>query len=150
MLDALVAPSLPNSVGHSFLGLLAESHPGENWEDVAFSEYCSERYCPEGGCYQRMIRQAEWKLVYYHGQEPQLFNLEEDPEELVDRAQDPTCSKTRQELTQRVLDGWNPERIAVRMASKRADNQILRAWAERTRPADRFRWELVPEMNYLD
>lgn len=27
---------------------------------------------------------------------------------------------------------------------------MLAAWARATRPPDRYRWELRPEMNYLD
>ena len=150
MLDSSGAPALPNSEGRSFLGLLTGSDQGGRWEDLAFSEYCSERYCPQGGCYQRMVRYGEWKLVYYHGQEPQLFNLEDDPHELVDWAQDPTCAEIRQELVKRVLDGWDPDEIAAKMAAKRADNQILSAWAQHTQPADQYRWDLRPEMNDLD
>ncbi len=29
----------------------------------------------------RMLRSGRWKLIYYHGYEPQLFDLEEDPAE---------------------------------------------------------------------
>jgi choline-sulfatase len=148
MLEALGAPSLPNSSGRSFLGLITGQD--EEWEDQAFSEYCSDEYCPGDGCYQRMVRCGEWKLVHYHGQEPQLFNLAEDPDELLDRAQDAPYREIRQELTKRVLDGWDADEIAAKMAAQRADNQILRSWARHVRPADRFRWNLRPEMNYLD
>ncbi len=50
-----------------------------------------------------MIRAGDWKLVYYHGQPPQLFNLAEDPGELIDRADDTDCQAVRTELTARVL-----------------------------------------------
>ncbi|MDP6358820.1 MAG: sulfatase, partial [Planctomycetota bacterium] len=75
MLDALDAPPLPNSDGRSLLPLLKGED--DSWEDVAFSEYCTSL-----GCLHRMVRQGEWKLNYYHGQPTQLFNLEEDPDEL--------------------------------------------------------------------
>ena len=99
-----------------------------------------------------MIRQGDWKLVYYHGLEPQLFNLAEDPGERVDRAQDPSddCQTVRAELTARVLQDWDPEHIAAKMAAKRADNALLHAWARRTNPPDHYRWTLRPEMNTLD
>jgi choline-sulfatase len=148
MLDALDAPALPDAAGRSFLGLIT----GQNdvWQDVAFSEYCSHNFGPEGGCYQRMIRQDEWKLIYYHGQKPQLFNLAEDPGEMEDRAQDPGCRAILQALTESVLDGWNPDDIVTKMATKRTENRILRDWARHAQPPDQFRWQLVPEMNYLD
>jgi choline-sulfatase len=154
MLDALGAPPLPNAVGKSFLGLVAEGRdwPGGRveWEDVAFSEYCTDRDGPREGCYQRMVRQGDWKLIYYHDQEPQLFNLADDPGELVDLARDPASIEIRQNLVDRVLDGWNPEQIADKMAAKREDKKILAAWARHAKPQDQFRWTLKPEMDYLD
>ena len=150
MLAALGAPALPNSSGRSFLNLVNGQGQEAGWEDVAFSEYCQHQFCPEGGCYQRMIRQDEWKLVYYHGQEPQLFNLADDPDEHVNRAEDPACQAIREALTARVLEGWQPDEIAAKIAAKRTDNEILRAWARQTNPPDIIRWELKPEMNYLD
>lgn len=148
LIDALGAPSLPACEGRSFLNLLTGADT--TWEDVAFTEYCSDEFAPEGGCYQRMVRQDEWKLVYYYGQEPQLFNLAEDPHELTDRARDPACQGIRQELEQRVLDGWNPQEIVAQMAVKKAEIEVLRDWARHTHPADHFRWTLKPEMARLD
>ena len=56
-----------------------------------------------------MVRRDHWKLNYYHGMEPQLFNLAEDPRETRDLARDPGCSRIRRELEGEVLDGWDPE-----------------------------------------
>ena len=143
MLDALKAPALPNSHGRSALPLVCSADA--EWEDMAFSEYCTD-----DGCLHRMIRSGDWKLNYYHGQPPQLFNLKEDPHELHDRAQDASCQEVLAGLTQKILDGWQPDVIAEKMAAKRADVRILSAWARRTQPEDRFRWNLLPEMDYLD
>lgn len=143
ILDALGAPPLPASHGRSLLGLMR----GESvvWQDRAFSEYCTDE-----GCTHRMVREGDWKLNYYHGQEPQLFNLREDPEELHDRAQDPACRRVRAELTAFVLDGWDPDVVAARVQQKRADVELLTAWAHHTRPMETYRWPLRPEMDYLD
>ncbi|MEZ4619434.1 MAG: hypothetical protein R2867_28560 [Caldilineaceae bacterium] len=77
MLDALGAPPLPHSPGRSFLGLVSDLRATPVWDDVAYSEYCADEYVPRqidgGKTYQRMIRQDEWKLIYYHGMEPQLL-----------------------------------------------------------------------------
>ena len=56
-----------------------------SWADEAFAEYCSDRYVPSEPVFQRMVRSGRWKLVYYHGERPQLFDLQEDPHELHDR-----------------------------------------------------------------
>jgi choline-sulfatase len=143
ILDALDAPPLPTSHGKSLLPVI--QNESAEWEDLAFSEYCTDE-----GCIHRMVRQGDWKLSYYHGQEPQLFNLREDPEELHDRAQDPECFQVRQDLIALVLDGWDPDAVAARMKEKRADLQILGDWARHVRPEETHRWPLRPEMDYLD
>lgn len=149
MLDLMGAPALPNSSGRSLVHALL--NPKQNtWDDVAFSEYCSHMFAPEGGCYQRMIRRGPWKLIYYHGQPCQLFHLDQDPEELQDRAQDPACAGIVDELTTEVLAGWAPEAIARTMDELNADNSILQKWARNTKVQDTLRWQLEPSMNYLD
>lgn len=154
MLDAMGAPALPNSPARSFLGLVSDVRPAPQWEDIAFSEYCTDEFVPQhidnGRSYQRMVRLGDWKLIYYHGMPPQLFNLAEDPGELHDRAQDAACQRVRAELTARTLEGWDVPAIAAKMATLRADNAILRNWARQTKPPNQYRWNLRPEMNYLD
>jgi choline-sulfatase len=143
LLAGLGAPELPNSHGRNLLPLLQE--PGTPWDDIAISEYCTDE-----GAQQRMVRRDAWKLVYYHGQEPQLFNLAEDPHELADRAADPACRRVREELRREALRGWNPDAIVHTMRQKRADTLLLTGWARQTRPPDQYRWKLLPEMDYLD
>ncbi len=151
MLDALGAPALPNAAGRSFLKLVNGTETDALlWEDEAFTEYCSDEYAPPGGCFQRMVRRGDWKLIYYHGQPPQLFNLAEDPDELTDRAGDLACQEIQRALIERVLDGWDPRAIKAKMDAKRADNQILKAWARRTHPGEQYRWDLRPEMSRLE
>lgn len=153
MLAALECPPLPNSPGRNLLPLLADAQAP--WEDVAYSEFCldlagSGGPFPEDGVRQRMVRRGPWKLIYYHGYPCQLFNLEEDPKELVDRSQDESCAEIVAPLSSEVLDGWDPDAIALQMARTRADGSILRKWASTTTPADRYRWDLRPEMDFLD
>lgn len=150
LLDALGAPSLPGTPGRSFLGLISSVRPSPEWEDIAFSEYCADQYTPDGECYQRMVRRGPWKLIYYHGMEPQLFNLDEDPGELVDLAAAPACKEIRTELTLRVLSEWDPAAIAGELAQKRAEAELLNCWAQQTQPPEQYRWPLRPEMNRLD
>ena len=49
-----------------------------------------------------------------------------------------------------MLDSWNPDDIAEHMAHQRLDREILARWARQTEPEDEFRWDLRPEMDYLD
>ena len=153
ILDALDCPPLKSSSGRSLLPLLADADAP--WEDVAYSEFCLDLAgaggpFPEEGIRQRMVRRGPWKLIYYHGYPCQLFNLEEDPNELVDRSQDGSCAEILGTLTTDVLDGWDPELVATQMANLRADGAILGQWAHNTRPNDLIRWNLRPEMDFLD
>ena len=102
------------------------------------------------GHYQRMIRQDDWKLIYHHKYDPQLFNMTDDPEELNDRAKDPDCQVVREELTAKVLDGWNPAWVAAKMEEKRRDLEIISRWASATAAPEQFKWSKTPDMTYLD
>ena len=143
MLQALDAPPLPNSRGRSALELLRTGRG--DWEDVAFSEYALRE-----GQVQRMVRRGPWKLIYHWRECPQLFNLEEDPHEQVDRATDPNYRELVTELTDLVLDGWDPAQVASRLEARQADIDLIRDWAEQTNAPDQFRWDRRPEMTYRE
>ena len=144
LLDALSAPPLPNSRGRSLLPLI-QSGQTANWQNVAFSEFCTH-----DNHQHRMIRQDEWKLNYYHGQPVQLFNLVNDPDELNDLADQTQYADIQRQLIDRILDGWEPNQIAEIIKRKRADYNIISNWAKKTKPTDHYRWQLRPEMDYLD
>ncbi len=143
MLDALGAPPLPNSRGRSILPLIQKEDV--EWDDTAFSEYCTD-----DGCYHRMVRHGDWKLNYYHRQPSQLFNLKDDPNEQQDLSETSKYSEIKLTLTEMVLKEWDPDEIAVQMKAKRADTQIIGKWTRNTQPPDKYRWNLLPEMDYLD
>ena len=156
MLDAVGAPPLPRSHGRSLIDLLNE--PGNTpWEDIAFSELVlyPQREQPydadptPDGTIQRMVRYNEWKLSYYHGMRPQLFNLAEDPDEMNDLAEDPAYSSIRDELVERVLDGWDPDEVTRKMAVAQQDQRVITAWARNVAPPDNYRAEQGPEMDFL-
>ena len=143
MIDALGGQPLPTSRGRSLLPLFEDLNA--EWDDTAFCEYCTEN-----GCLQRMIRKGPWKLNYFHGQPTQLFNLDEDPREMSDRAADPGCSDIVEELTNRVLEEWDPNRIWQTIQTKSKESRVLTQWTRNTRPRDIHRWDLRPEMDYLE
>jgi choline-sulfatase len=153
MIDALGCSPLPHSRGRSLLPLMRGKT--SSWENVAFSEFCQDADgaggpFPKQGVYQRMVRRDAWKLNYYHGQPCQLFNVEEDPDELEDRVNHRDCGDMVHALTQEVLADWEPEEIVKTMAAKREDNRVLSSWAKQTRPKDLVRWTLRPEMDFLE
>ena len=166
MLDAAGADALPRGHGASVLPLVNNPDSSE-WKDAVFSEYCmndsasgnadspnlggADIHAMPGGVQNRMVRSGDWKLVYYHGfDDPQLFNLAEDPNELTDRANDPGCSSVRNELMDRVLDRWDPDHIAERMRVLKREQDLMVQWARNVDPPDTLRWDLRPEMDYVE
>ena len=83
---------------------------------------------------QRMIRFGKWKLIYYHGQQPQLFDLEADPREINDLAADSSYRDIRDGLTARILADWNPETIIADMAARRQSKELLKSWSRSVLP----------------
>jgi len=105
--DLAGAAPLPGARGHSLMPLLAPGGRAEEWPDTAFAETCAVGQRPA-----RMIRAGRWKLNVYDGYEqPQLFDMNADPEEMNDLGADPACAAVRRELMARVMDGWSPARV---------------------------------------
>lgn len=93
--EARGLPAPANAAGSSLLPLArgdAEADPAR--PDFAFSEY--HAHGVPTGMY--MIRWKQWKYVYYVGYAPQLFHLEDDPEERNDLAPGADGSPMLQEV----------------------------------------------------
>jgi len=137
--------------GRSFAPLAMGDDPA--WPDRALAEYYT------GNDAVRMVREGPWKLVYYNRYQPELYNLDEDPAELHDRAADPACAGVRESLLQRVFaDGWHPDLWRDADARHKANDYWYgHLWAREMRrhdPAfDRDTpdfWQPPPGLNWLD
>ena len=151
ILDALGAQPLPHAQGTSLLGVARDATTP--WIDETFSEYCTDAIPAWTGgmaVRQRMIRSGSWKLVYYHGYRPQLFDLADDPRELTDLAEAPAHRAVREQLTAKLLAEWDPDAIEARMKARRRDKDVIGDWARAVLPADQHRWKLTPEQNRID
>jgi len=151
MLDALQAPALPHAQGRSFLAVAKDA--AAPWTNETFCEHVTDTIPAWTGgrsVQQRMVRDGDWKLIYYHGEPLQLFDLSSDPFERNDRSHDPACAAIRDRLLARVRDGWNPERIAQAVRERRMDKNIIHQWARTVGPHDEFRWQLDPALNRLE
>ncbi len=150
MVEAAGAPALPAADGRSLLGVARD--PGRPWIDETFSEYCTDGMSAWTGAEpvrQRMIRSGRWKLCYYDGARPQLFDLEADPRETRDLAGNPAHAELRAALEARLLADWDPEEIARVMAERRRDKELLRDWSRAVQPPDIHRWRVRSEDNWL-
>ncbi|MEZ4499017.1 MAG: hypothetical protein R2839_02925 [Thermomicrobiales bacterium] len=72
-----------------------------------------------------MLRRGRYKLNYSLGDAPELFDVEADPDELNDLAQDPAYASVRDALERDLLGRWNPEALDQQVrASQRARKLI--------------------------
>ena len=58
---------------------------------------------PSDWCNLQVVRTEKFKYVHFAGQPPVLFDLEQDPDELVNRAQDPAARNLRLEGLDRMM-----------------------------------------------
>ncbi|MGR3793736.1 sulfatase-like hydrolase/transferase [Vannielia sp. SX4] len=138
------APALPGHAGRD-LSLR------EGWENSATSSYYGGLMNIRIGSQRhRMLRAGRYKLCWYDGHAPQLFDLEDDPDELSDLSH--ARPDLVMELGVELRRGWNPNAIAQAQAISQQRNAILRSWVGATRPPERLRWrDPRPERNrYLD
>ncbi|MGF1477383.1 MAG: sulfatase-like hydrolase/transferase [Geminicoccaceae bacterium] len=151
MIDALGAPPLPRGQGRSLLAMASDERTP--WIDETFAEYCTDgvaRWTGGAPVQQRMLRTDRYKLVYYHGQPCQLFDLADDPDELNDLSASPAHRSVHDTLLAKVLADWDPDQIARRMAAKVGDKKLLSDWAKAVGPAEAFLWRVKMEDNWLD
>jgi choline-sulfatase len=125
----------------------------QNATDVPDRPVCSEWVDIYNGeivpC--RMIRRGKWKLNHYHHPElpDMLFNLEADPEELEDRAEE------RPDLVQRLMDmlneDWEPERVAKEFEDKCRHMALIRKWNGVALPPEPVseKWPVPEEAKHL-
>jgi choline-sulfatase len=150
VLEALDAPALPNADGSSFLAVARDQ--SAPWHDTVFAEYCTDPTPAWTGgmaVRQRMIRKARWKLCWYAGYRPQLFDLDTDPLEQRDLAESPAHDTIREELTARLLAEWDPDEIDGIMTAREADKALIGAWGRATSPPETHRWQIRPEHSML-
>ena len=74
-----------------------------SWPDSVYCEHHGEVW---GYQSQRMVRTARWKYVYDPHTTDELYDLQDDPHELVNRVNDPACYPVLQEMKRRLI-GWN-------------------------------------------
>jgi arylsulfatase A-like enzyme len=87
-----------------------------------------------------MIRSGRWKLIHYDGMRPQLFDLENDPQELSDLGESAAHAPIREKLQARVLEGWSAKAIETELARRAQHNELIRKWSQKVRPAAPQQW----------
>ena len=68
-----------------------------------------------------MLRKGRWKYVHCVKYRPQLFDLQDDPEELVDRAGDPACGAALKALEGELRRFCDPAEVDARCKRRQAE-----------------------------
>jgi arylsulfatase A-like enzyme len=109
-LDVLGVAAQTRCEGRSLLPILRGESP-PSWREEVLSEldYSFRRARlaldrDPDQCRALMLRTQEWKYVHWQGFRPQLFDLANDPQELVDRGADAGLDAIRTALRERLLD----------------------------------------------
>jgi arylsulfatase A-like enzyme len=122
LLELVGAPSPPHLDGRSLVPFLTGAPPA-TWRDAAHWEFDFRGLPGESPfgldarrCNLSVLRTARWKYVHFNGGlPPLLYDLEDDPGERVDRAQDPACRSARLECAERLLD-WRASHLDQELA----------------------------------
>ena len=130
--------------GRSLLPLLRDATPPDDWRDAAFSEIdfafrgARMKLAMEPDqALSWMVRTARWKYIYFEGFPPQLFDIEEDPQEQRDFGQSPDHSDVRAELHERLFT-WlrhlrsrrtiSDDQVAQRTATSKKRGFLIGEW----------------------
>ena len=109
-LDAVESKESKHRLEGTSLMPLINADKVTNWKDAVFSEidysFNDARKALKLGASEArgyMIRNNEWKYIYFKGFPPQLFDLKNDPEEFKDLGQLKDYSKVRNEMRELLL-----------------------------------------------
>ncbi len=112
--------------GRSLVPLVATGDDSADAE--AFVEYTAEGVT--GPCC--MLRRGKYKYMYTHGHPDLLFDMEADPNELVDIAQQQP--QVLAELKARVLSRWDPEAITQQVLASQARRKFINSLPDAMQP----------------
>ena len=135
--------------GNSLLAIACDTDA--DWNNIIYSEYCTDGLLAWSGgrvFQSRMIRSGKWKYNYHHGCPSQLFNLENDLDEMNNLNERPKHIEIKSKLEAMVLLGWDPDLINDQIQSRNKEKGFLKAWAQSVKPADSFCWETKLKDNW--
>ena len=123
--------------GRSLMGLL-DGQDEEGW--VAISESHADGMV-EVPCF--MIRKDNFKYIYIHGHDAQLFDLNADPAEWHNLASNPAYSQVEAELKADLLSRFDPDQIAQDVKNSYRRRKII----DQAMKTNGTRWDPEPRFD---
>jgi len=121
IVDIAGATQIAPMDGESLLSLMLGDE--ENWKDFAFSEYTAHGVKRP----MAMLRRGRYKLNYSLGDQPELFDLQEDPNEFRDLASAPAYRPVIDELQSQLLAHWDAVNLERRVRQSQKERLLIEA-----------------------
>lgn len=97
-----------------------------------------------------MLRLGAYKLIMHYGYDTlQLYDMENDPEELYDLGSDPCYVGTVHVLQKELMRWWNPEKAREHWEFSAREYEILKEWVGITGWEPVMEWPAEPGDNYI-
>jgi len=129
--------------GNSLLPLLTQINAP--WQGKAFSEcYADYSTGPKA-----MLRRGDYKFICYFEEEPELFNLKNDPGEFNNLAKDPLYSQVVSTMQKELLSFWHPDKLKKTVIESQQRRLMLRPYLFPYIEEERGKWpeKFTKELN---
>ena len=146
LLDLVGIETTPGTTAASFRCVLDDDE--SQWSDAVFAENCFPSYFSSP---QRMYKKGPWKYSYFHDMPAQLFNIDDDPNEEHNLANDPAQVDRIKEMNARVLENWDPHAQAETIKLRSEELRLIGQSQKLVMPPepDPLWFDTVPE-NYIE
>lgn len=105
--------------GHSLAPLM--NGAGSQWADLVISEYLAEGTTQP----MLMVKRGSHKYICCDGDPPQLFDLQNDPQELNNLAGGNTHGEIEAAFASTANGHWNPEAVRAQVIASQRDRQVV-------------------------
>ncbi len=106
------------------LGSLLTPAGLEAWDNATFSEYYADfSWSPTA-----MLKRDHYKLNWYHGERPELFDLKRDPGEFEDLSRNSEYEEIFVQLRRELLARWDPDEIGRRVIRSQEQRSFIKPY----------------------
>lgn len=108
-----------------------------DWKNLAIAEYTDMGVCAP--C--RMVRFNNMKYIYTHGHPSQLYDLEKDPNELINLSGKPSYQEIETKLRSITLENWDPAALNAQILKSQAQRKLVNDAAKKSKKFPNWSFE---------